>query len=84
MEPGHEKELVADADPLERVREGRLQVDRRVRRSFAALARRIRSIAERGTHDPDRDEPNGVGHPLLSWATRIWLPDGSRNPASTP
>jgi len=86
VEPRDGDELVADADPLERVRDGRLQVDRRIPCLFVALGRRAAARSFSG----DRTKPIGfTRYPsgltaYDSCATRIWLPEVSRNPASTP
>jgi hypothetical protein len=56
VQPRHEHELISCANPLERVREGRLQEDPRVGRSLAALARGVLPPYERRADDADRLE----------------------------
>ena len=62
VQPRHEEELVAHADAMQRVREGRLQDDRRVGCTLAALSGRVHSVSERGADDADGDEHEPVVH----------------------
>ena len=87
VQPSHENEPISRADPLKRIFDGRLQEDQRVGRSFAALARGVGPISEGRADDAYRLQHVPVvrhGARYIRCATRIWLPEGSRKPASTP
>ena len=87
MRPRHETSQVAHEDPLERVRDGQIQGDERM----GARPLPWRGASSRRTKD-GRDKADRLQHVAvlchssryLSCAIRIWLPDGSRKPASMP
>jgi len=54
VQPRHENEPIADADPLKRARDGRLQDDPRVGCSLAALTGRVLPPQEGRADDADR------------------------------
>ena len=56
VQPGHDDQLVAHADAVQRVRVGRRQDDQRVGRTLTPLPRRVRPRSQRGTDDADRHE----------------------------
>jgi len=62
VQPRQEGQLVADPDPLERVRVGRLQENRRIGCSLVSLPRRIHPSRERRADDSDDVKAGSVGH----------------------
>src|SRR5512134_2488143 len=82
VQPREEDELVPRADALERVRHGRLQDDPGVGCPLVSLPWRVSPIAERRPDDADRVQTRRLAHRYCT--IRIWLPDGSRKPASMP